>query len=313
MRTVSSLTPQALRRQLAGPGIRLQTGPFVTHVRSPLAEVAAGIALLYGAYPLPGEERLADFHLRLTHAPGLRRWMRRQVHFDLDGIAPFKPLPVHHAFPMFEWTMNWCVSTRAHGWLIIHAAVVEKNGCAALLPAPSGSGKSTLCAALVTRGWRLLSDEMALIDLRDGLLTPVPRPVSLKNASIELIRRFAAEGGIQPVISPAVPDTSKGTVAHLQAPPDSVARAHERARPGWIIFPRYLAGAPAQLTPAPRSRAFMRLAENGFNYNLLGAAGFEALGRLVDASACCEFSYSSLDDAVAVFDALERPPAAPSA
>jgi predicted ATPase len=29
-----------------------------------------------------------------------------------------------------------------------------------ILPAPPGSGKSTLCAALVTRGWRLLSDEL---------------------------------------------------------------------------------------------------------------------------------------------------------
>lgn len=303
MHTVSSLTPQALRSQLAGPGIRLQTGPFLTHVRSPLAQVADGIGLLYGAYPLRDEAHLADFHIRLAGASGLRRWLRRQVHFDLDGIAPFKPLPAHHAFPMFEWTMNWCVSTRAHGWLIIHAAVVEKDGCAAVLPAPSGSGKSTLCAALVTRGWRLLSDEMALVSLQDGSLTPVPRPVSLKNASIELIRAFAGA----PVMSPAVPDTSKGMVAHLQAPAESVRRAAEAARPGWIVFPRYLAGARAQLTPAPRARAFMRLAENGFNYNLLGAVGFEALGRLVESSACFEFSYSSLDEAVAVFASLEAP------
>lgn len=307
MPTVSSLDARALRARLAGPGLRLQTGPFLSHVRSPLPEVAEGISLLYGGYPLADDAAVADFHIRLAPAPGLRRWVRRQVHFDLDGIVPFKPLPAEHAFPMFEWTMNWCVSTRAHGWLIIHAAVVEKDGCAAVLPAPSGSGKSTLCAALVTRGWRLLSDEMALVDLRSGMLTPVPRPVSLKNASIDLVRQFAAAAGVPAVMSRPVADTSKGTVAHLQAPLDSVRRAAEPARPGWIIFPRWQAGAPAQLTPAPRARAFMRLAENGFNYNLLGGAGFDALAGLVESSACYEFTYSSLDEAIDVFASLERP------
>lgn len=303
MLTVSSFSPQVLRSQLAGPGIRLHTGPFVMHIRSPLPEVAQGIALLYGAYRLDEGVGLADFHVNLRNASGLRRWLRRQVHFDLDGIAPFKPLPVQHAFPMFEWTLNWCVSTRAHGWLIIHAAVVEKDGFAAVLPAPSGSGKSTLCAALVSRGWRLLSDEMALVGLQDASLTPLPRPISLKNASIGLMREYAADC----VMSRPVPDTTKGTVAHLRAPDDSVHRAGQLARPGWVIFPRYVAGAPARLEPTARSRAFMRLAENGFNYNLLGGAGFDALGRLIDASSCFDFTYSSLDEAVAVFDALAHP------
>lgn len=302
MHTVSSYSAQQLRAALAGPGIRLQTGPFITHVRASLPEVAHGISLLYGHHRLHGSDQLADFHLRLHGATGVRRWLRRQVHFDFDGLAPFKPLPAEHAFPMFEWTMNWCVSTRAHDWLIIHAAVVEKHGCAAILPAPSGSGKSTLCAALVSRGWRLLSDEMALVRLSDGMLTPLPRPVSLKNASIDLIRAYAS-----PVMSPAVHDTTKGTVAHMAPPADSVLRADQTARPGWIVFPRYLAGAPAQLGGTPRARAFMRLAENSFNYNTLGADGFKALGRLIEASAAFDFSYSSLDEAVRVFDALVPP------
>lgn len=302
MRTVSSFSRRDLERQLAGPGIRLQTGPFVTHIRSPLAQVANGISLLYGPYTLHDDTHLADFHVRLQHGPGLRRWMGRQVHFDLDGIAPFKPLPVQHAFPMFEWTLNWCVTTRAHGWLMIHAAVVEKDGLAVVLPAPSGSGKSTLCAALVSRGWRLLSDEMTLVALDGASLVPLPRPISLKNASIDLMRTFAGD----PVISPPVSDTTKGTVAHMQAPVDSVRRADQPARPGWVIFPRYVAGAPSRLAPTAPSRAFMRLAENCFNYNLLGAAGFDALGRLIDASACFDFTYSSLDEAIALFASLPR-------
>jgi hypothetical protein len=178
---------------------------------------------------------------------------------------------------MFEWVMNWCVTHRAHSYLIIHAAVLERHGRAVVLPAPPGSGKSTLCAALVTRGWRLLSDEMTLVRLEDGAVLPLPRPVSLKNGSIDVIRAFAPDA----VLSPPVENTTKGTIAHLKAPPASIARA-DPARPAFIVFPRYEAGPPPALSPLPKARAFMSVAENAFNYQVLGVRGFTALGCLIE-------------------------------
>lgn len=300
MLTVASLSRPALRARLAGSGLRLQTGGFVVSVTAPVPQVAAGIELLYGEYPLRGDGDFVDFHVRLSPPAGARRWLRPQVRFDCDGVAPFQPLPAGHAFAMFEWAMNWCVSSHVQDHLVIHAAVLERNGCAAILPAPPGSGKSTLCAALVSRGWRLLSDELALVDPASGELVPLPRPVSLKNASIGLMREYAPDA----VFSTPVADTVKGTVAHMKAPADSIARAAETARPGWIVFPRYVAGAAPQLVPVPRARAFMRLAQNAFNYSVLGGTGFAAVGDLVDASQSFDFSYSRLDDAVAVFAQL---------
>jgi HprK-related kinase A len=300
MQPVSAFSPRQLRAALRGDGICLQTGPFTSRIRTRIDAVADGIGLLYADYPARLGGGYADFSIELARPNGPRRWFRPQVHFDYDGIAPFRPLPLAQAFPMFEWVQNWCISGSAHRYLIIHAAVVEKNGRAAILPAPPGSGKSTLCAALVMRGWRLLSDELALVRLADGLLQPVPRPVSLKNASIGVIREFAPGA----VFSPAVHDTAKGTIAHLKAPRESILRAHEAARPAWVIFPRYVAGAPAQLAPIAPARAFMRVAENCFNYSVLGAAGFHALGELVDAAGGHEFSYGRLDDAIALFDQL---------
>ncbi len=303
MTTVSSLSRAELGRRLGGAGIHLQTGAFVTCVKSPIATVADGIGLLYADYPLVDGAEFSDFHISLAPAGGLRRWWRRQVLFDADGASPFLPLPIAQAFPLFEWSMNACVSSRANSYLIIHAAVVEKDGLAAILPAPSGSGKSTLCAALVTRGWRLLSDELALVRLSDGTIAALPRPVSLKNASIDIMRRYAPDA----VFSPEVRDTVKGAIAHMKAPADSVARALESARPGWIIFPQYRAGAAATLEPVAPARAFMDLAGNAFNYSLLGVAGFDALAGLIDASGLYAFSYSSLDDAVDVFARLAPP------
>jgi serine kinase of HPr protein (carbohydrate metabolism regulator) len=53
------------------------------------------------------------------------------------------------------------------------------GGKGVLLSAVSGSGKSTLSAELALNGWRLLSDELALID-SEVKLVPLTRPVSLK-------------------------------------------------------------------------------------------------------------------------------------
>ena len=303
--TIAQLSPAELRARLRGPGLRLQTGPFVVALQSTIAQVADGIARVYADYPVPGPEQFVDFHINMAEARGWHRWIRPQVHFKHDGDAPFLPLPRHHAFPMFEWVLNWCVSGRAHDWLILHAAVVEKDGCAAILPAPPGSGKSTLCAALAHRGWRLLSDELTMISLVDGLVTPLPRPISLKNASLEVMRAYVPGA----VFSDPVHDTSKGMVTLMKAPVDAVARAHERARPAWVVFPKYAAGAAAALTPVSQARAFMQLAENSFNYNVLGAAGFDAMASLVEHTSSYQFTYSVLDEAIAVFDALPRPPA----
>lgn len=303
MLTVSSLTRAELGARLRHPGLRLRTGGFVTRICSAIPAVADGVALLYGDYPLLDKGAFADFYVNFDRTGGLRRWFRPQVNFDYDGVTPFEPLPLNHAFPMFEWAMNWCVSTRAHRCLLLHAAVIERNGVAAILPAPPGSGKSTLCAALVSRGWRLLSDELTLVRLDSGEIEPLPRPVSLKNASIDLMRAYAP----QAVFSRAVGDTAKGAVAHMKAPTDSVLRAAERARPAWIIFPRYAAGAAPQLEPMAPARAFMQVAENSFNYSLLAGAGFQALTRLVDGCASYQFTYSVLDDAIDVFDRLTPP------
>jgi len=295
------LSPFDLRRQLADSGVWLRTGPFSVRIRSRVARVAEGLAELYGQFEVRHpRETLADFHVSVDSPNLLRRWVRPQVDFSFDGQMPFKPLPYDQAYPMLEWGLNWCISMHAHQYLIIHAAVIEKNGGAAILPAPPGSGKSTLTAGLVLSGWRLLSDELTLIDRKTGLIHPLPRPVSLKNQSIPVIRAFSAEA----FINRPSHDTAKGTVAHMRPPTESVRRQHEPAQPAWVIFPKWAAGAATKLTPRSAAQTFMFLAQNAFNYSHLGADGFHVGTRLIDRVACYDFTYSRLDEAVLAFDKL---------
>lgn len=296
----SLATGETLQRLRSPDGLALRTGSFVVNIHSSMPAVADGVALLYRDFPLAEDGAFADFHVRVYPPAGPRRWWHPQVLFALDQIIPFKPLPASQAFAMLEWGLNWCVSNYAHQFLMLHAAVIARDGRAVILPAPPGSGKSTLCAGLVNRGWRLLSDELTLIDRGTGLITPLPRPVSLKNQSIEVIRAFAPDA----VLGPVARDTAKGTVSHMQPPPASVHAADELARPAWIIMPRYQAGAPAELTALPKGEAFIQAADQSFNYSLLGQEGFEAMGRLVDNCECLRFHYGELEEAVAVFDRL---------
>ncbi|MES2830452.1 MAG: HprK-related kinase A [Pseudomonadota bacterium] len=306
---VSHLSAAELSARLAGPGLHLATGQFQLCIRSPIVVLASGIGLLYADYPLGNPQGFTDFHVTLDYPTGLRRWWRKQVVFEFDSALPFRPLPAAQAFPMLEWGLNWCVSSYANLYLIIHAAVVEKNGCAAILPAPPGSGKSTLCAALVTRGWRLLSDELTLIRTADCRITPLPRPVSLKNASIDIMQSYAPDA----VFSPKVYDTVKGTIAHMKAPADSVRRANEDAQPKWVIFPKYEAGSATNMSPISPAHGLMRLADNAFNYSSLGLQGFQTVASVIDACEIYNFTYSVIDEAIAAFDALaesvNRPPA----
>lgn len=299
---VRELSSSTLKSRLSNDGVRIRTGPIVNRIQSRCGEVLDGITLHYADYPVEDETGFADFHIAIAPPRGLRRWLRPQIGFEFDGATPFFPLPADQAFAMLEWGLNWCVSFHCHQYLIVHAAGVEKSGCALLLPGPPGSGKSTLCAALVSRGWRLLSDELTLLDLATGEAIPLPRPISLKNVSIEVIRGFARDA----ILSKPVHDTAKGSVAHMRAPLESVRRAPERARPRWIVLPSYRAGAATALKSLSKARVFMVLADQAFNYDLHGRRGFEALADVVGGCACFEFEYSDLDQAMAVFDELGR-------
>jgi HprK-related kinase A len=279
--------------------VYLQTGPFRVQLDT---DCAALVDLLNDFYPhlgMAGAEGICSFHVGLLRPRGLRGSIRPQIRFLVDEGSPFEPYPLDHAFPLWEWGLNWCIAMRAHQYLMLHSAAVERGGLGLILPALPGSGKSTLCAALALRHWRLLSDEFGLFDLAERLLMPLPRAVPLKNESIEVIRAFSPDAHLGPLFA----KTRKGDVAHLRPPGDSLVRQREPVPPRWIVFPRFQSGQPVELRALPKSQAFVRLAQNSFNYAFLRAEGFRALSEIVERCDCYSLVFGSLDDALAAIDA----------
>jgi HprK-related kinase A len=296
---LSDLSLLDVKKRLSSVGIIFNIGFSAVRLRSALPNVAENLYIFYAFNELANESEFVDFTITLD-CNWLRRWYKPQVNFSFDGHYPFKPLPQDQAFAMFEWSFNWVIAHHSHQYLVIHSAVLEKNGKALIFPGTPGSGKSTLCAALTGRGWRLLSDEMALVNRSTGLLQPIPRPISLKNESINIIKDYVPEF----IIGEPVHDTAKGSVAHVRVPESSVHATNDLVFPSAVIFPKYKKGADTQLTEITKGVGFMKTAENSFNYNVLGEQGFETLGELADRCDFYEFEYQSLDEAVALFDEM---------
>jgi len=280
--------------------IHLRLGPFTAAFATGFDDVVDALDRLYPPQFREQKSDFSDFHVALVPGKGLRRYVRPQARLLIDGQDPFKPLPADQALPLVEWGLNYAIAGLAHQYLIVHAAAIEKNGRVAILPGAPGSGKSTLAAGLVHRGWRLLSDELALIRRDDGQVVPLARPINLKNASIDVLKAFVPGA----VFSDAVLDTVKGTVALMRAPDDSLARVDDVAPVGWIVFPRWRSGAPARLTPFSKAAGLIEIGHHAMNYSLHGAQAFALLSEILEKSDCYRFAYGDLNEAASAFDAL---------
>ncbi len=291
---LATLPKNAIISSLKHEGLRLKIGDFNVCLYSPIDAVSEHLLTLYGDFDIINDYDFIDFHAFVKPPSIIRRYFRAQASFLFDSYIPFKPLPYKQASALFEWGLNWCIANHSHQYLVIHAAVVERNGKAFIFPGIPGSGKSTLSAALVCSGWRLLSDELTLLSVADGLVYPVPRPISLKNKSIEVIRAFSPNV----VIGSVVNNTAKGAIGHMRPPTESVRLSNIPAKPAKLIFPKFLEGSKTILNTLSKSRALLKLVENCFNYNILGVNGFNCASDLVDDSDCYNFEYSSLNEAV---------------
>lgn len=297
---LDQLPPLQAHQRLREGNLRLAIGPVVVSVGSRLGEFAEWMLQLYGHYPVLPTSGFSDFHIRLERPRTTRRWWRSQVCFLLDGEEPFKPLPLSHACAFFEWGLNWCIAERLQEYVIVHAAVVERDGRAMVLTGPPGAGKSTLCAGLMVRGWRLLSDELALLDPERGWIQPVPRPVGLKGASIEVIRGLAP----QLVMGKPIEGTGKGTVAHVRAPDADVERAHEPARGSCIVFPRYEAGVALRVAVREPALVLRGLLDAAFNHPVQGERAVHGLVDLVECSSAYDVRFADLAKACQTLESL---------
>ncbi|HYX63000.1 MAG TPA: HprK-related kinase A [Burkholderiales bacterium] len=303
---VGELSRAELAHRLRGDGVHLCTGAFTTHLVIELPGLVEEFGEMYGGYPIEAPPQIDDFRVRVAAPSLLRRYVRPQAQVWVDGASLIEPLAREHAYPGLESSLNLGVATLDVAPLLLHAAVLERDGRALVMPAPSGSGKSTLCAALAWRGWRLLSDEMAVFSFESGRLLPNPRPISLKNEALRTISDFEPRARFSRLYR----GTNKGDVAYMAPPPNALAGLHEEAGPGQVIAPVYRSGSPTVLRRVEKAAAFRWLVDNSVNYASLLRTGYDLLTGFIEACDLYSLTYSSLNEAIELIGRLHEREAA---
>lgn len=300
------------KRALARGAFKFKVGPFVARVGTDYPLLQRDFLNIYEGYPLAGPEDFVHFNLKVGPVSLTRRWFRPKVIADGGFIAsPFVPLPGDLAILALEMGLNWQVGTKSDQFLIFHAGVVAKDYApapsgearpsrAVLMAGQSGAGKSTLTAGLAYNGWRLFSDEFALLDTGDLQLYPYPRPISLKNESIEvMVEKLGAEVFSRPFLN-----TPKGTIRYLKAPPESLRNGQRPARLDLVVFPEYTPGVSAQMAEFEGSEAFAMLRSASVNSDRVGQDAFEAIATLTERCRFFHLQYDTLESAMEMVEAL---------
>jgi len=268
----------------------IDTGQFLFRLLEAPEPVWAPLRHMYGVQCNEADDRPADFRIALRFDSMLRRYFRPQITFYSDRQAPFKPVPLSQVFPILEWGMNWCIAAFDYNRFIVHAAVLVKQGKALIFPAQPGSGKSTLTAYLALSGWTLYSDEMAFIDFGSCRVSPIYRPVCLKNESIDLVKSWFPDA----VMTETSVDTQKGDVAHLKVLDWSTWNTLGDADIVGVVFPRYQRGSDLIIYSMDKMQGFSEICSNSFNYNIVGKNGFETVARVVENTRQIEVHYSDV-------------------
>ncbi|RUN77641.1 HprK-related kinase A [Sphingomonas sp. TF3] len=276
---------------------QVRIGPVGFRIGSDWRAPIAQLETLYAAYPKP-EDGVADFTVRLFVARPWRRVVRPAVMIGGDYVLPeAAPLPLAQGLLAAEMGMNLQMALGQRHFLLLHAAVVERDGQALILTGVSGAGKSTLAALLSLRGWRLMGDEFALLDPATGLLHAFPRLVSLKNASVATVAAEVPADRLGPVLE----GTPKGTIRHLVPDAAALAAMDVPARPALILFPSF--GYDSATRDVAQSEVFVRLTQASTNYVAMGERGFDALTALVQGVPARAIDYPDTDGAIALVEA----------
>lgn len=271
----------------------LNTHPFTFRVTTDIQKVASSLKLLYGdVLEVDSAVLLPSYDVDIKHASLVRKLLKPQCQFFCDQREPFLPMPIDKCLAMFEWGLNWVVSAHEFRHVILHSAVLAKGNKAILFPAPPGSGKSTLTSWLSHNGWRLLSDEMALMTPNSAEVTPFVRPICLKNNAIDLAKEWFPDGRFSHIS----PNTHKGDVIHLSPPLASWQERYTTAEVVAIVYPQYSANTYCDIYELTKAEAFSTLTTNAFNYGVLGGTGFTTLTNLIEKSKTFEVKYNNLEE-----------------
>ena len=184
--------------------------------------------------------------------------------------------------------------------LMFHAASVKKGHKTIVLPANSGSGKTTLTVALTACGWQCITDELAVLDLQELAITPLPIPMRIRSGSFTpLLAFYPAISGL-----PVFQDLYENSIRWIVLAKENIVDKLTCSKITELIFPRYTENATTELLMLDKSKALEKLAATGSSERDMTLEDAKAMVRLVEQTPCYELLFSDLDDAITAIESI---------
>ncbi len=192
----------------AGAGtVRWGGGPHTFELRSTVTDVISRAALVFRPWQVATTSVPTRVWALERDGDPTREWT-----LSMDG-APVSAVPsdTNRVIRRVEYLAVQAIFDGPPDVVTAHAALVARDGLGVLIAGIPESGKSTLACAMWQRGFTLVGDDVAMIDLTQHSAAPAPRRVSLRAPSRALLGE-ALWRRIQS--APASEPTDEGWVFH---------------------------------------------------------------------------------------------------
>lgn len=187
------------------------------------------------------------------------------------------------AYALMNEIVYHCIADNTSGHAI-HAAALGSAAGGVLLPGTSGSGKSTLTSLLVSRGCNYLTDELVLLQGREGRMQGLTRPLSIKAGSLPVVAAFCrySQG-----------EVIAGTNGCML--PHRLLNTWSPVTPAvaLILLPKYEPGTATRMQTLSPAQACAKLIECSVNARNIPGHGISDLAELTRKTPACRLTYSS--------------------
>ena len=206
------------------------------------------------------------------------------------------PLVVRQAAELvfhLDKALTIALQERRPDLLFLHAAALERDGCAYVLVGESGHGKSTAAWGLSYHGFRYLSDELSPVDLGSLSVDAYPRALCLK-------RRPPL-----PYRLPSAQVLDLGPTIHVPVSALPGGRASAPCPLGAVLFVRYgEERRESELCPLGAAEAAARMYVSTLNALAHPAQGVDAVLRVVRNVPCFSLDVADLGSACGLVSRL---------
>ena len=202
---------------------------------------------------------------------------------------PFKQFKnIDHFAAQFEW-MVIHRALKTMPFLGLHAGAVSFGEKTLLFPGHSGQGKTTLTLCCLSKGARLITDEVVLINPETTHISPFPRTLSIKQGILKYL----------PILLPSVESSYMRKIYQatcLNVAAFSCVPTHETRTIDGIVFPHYAPQSRTNLHVIKKSQALVHLFKHTTNRQQFPTTCLNILANIVEKAPCFELPMNNVEE-----------------